>query len=79
MAELALRWQALLELQLQAEELQQAGRERMDEGPRAECVRLAEAELCAAGFAAQGRQGSPGLAPAAGPEPDRDAREVAGL
>lgn len=79
MAELALSRQALLELQLQAEELQQAGRERTDEGPRVECVRPAEAELCAAGFAAQGRQGSTGSAPAAGPGPDRDAHEVAGL
>lgn len=84
-AELALRWQALLELQLQvqvqlqAEELQQAGREQMDEGPRVECGRPAETELYAAGFAALGLQGSLGLAPAAGPEPDQDAHEVAGL
>lgn len=78
-AELALRRQALLELelQLQAEELQPAGREQTDVGPPADCGPLAEAELCAAGFLLE-RQGSLRSAPAADPEPDRDAHEVAG-
>lgn len=76
-AEQTLRRQALPEQQLQAVELQQAGRERTDVGPLAEYGRPAEAELCSACFAL-GLQGSPGSAPAAGPKPDRDGHEVVG-
>lgn len=71
---MALRRQALLELQLRAEAPRRAGRERTDVAPQAECGRPAEAEFCAAGLA----PGRPGSVPVAGPEPGRDVREVAG-